>query len=489
MRFKVFLGNTPWYKSGFYGVRAGSRWPHLESNVERYMPFPFQLAYATALLEKHEFEVLLVDGIAEKISEDEFLARINNFNPDLILLEVSTPSFDTDIRFARRLREDIGTSAKLAFCGPHALMYKPGFLDTHPEVDLVLIGEYEQTLNRIARIMAEGDDLTRVPGIVLRDKGGQAIITGSPEVIKDIDTLPWPARHFLPMHNYFDNPGSIPEPSLQIWGSRGCPFSCSYCIWPQLMSGNSYRPRNVHLILDEMEHVCAEYGFRSVYFDDDTFNIGKQRMLEFCKEKKRRKLDIPWAIMARVDLMDREILEAMAETGLAGIKYGIESAEQQLLTHVGKNLNIEKAIENVAITKSLGIKVHLTFMFGIPGETKVTIKKTVKLARQLNPDSIQFSILTPLPGTRIYEELRAKGHIVEAEWNKFDGYFSSVIRTEELTANDLENAVRWAWRIWYGHQVLNNFSWKDVPRLARSIPCYIRNPAAIFNQVKRLMYV
>ncbi len=488
MGFKLFLGNAPWYKSGFYGVRAGSRWPHLESEVERYMPFPFQLAYATALLEKHGFEVLLIDGIAEKLTEDEFLTKLTDFNPDLILLEVSTPSFETDIRFSRRLRKQIGQSAKLAFCGPHALMFKPEFLDAHPEVDLVLIGEYEQTLNRTAQTMDEGNDLTSVPGIILRDKWGKAIFTGPPEVVKEIDTLPWPARHFLPMYNYFDNPGNIPEPSLQMWGSRGCPFSCSYCIWPQLMSGNSYRPRNVHNILDEMEYVCAEYGFHSVYFDDDTFNIGKKRMLDFCEEKIQRKLDLPWAIMARADLMDQEILEAMAEAGLRGVKYGIESAEPKLLAHVRKDLNMRKAVENIAITKKLGIKVHLTFMFGIPGETKETINKTVKLAKRLNPDSIQFSILTPLPGTQIYDELLTKGHLLDANWEKFDGYFSSVIRTEELTAKDLEKAVRWAWSTWYRHRVLHKFSWKDFSRILKSIPCYLRYPVATVNQVKRLFY-
>jgi len=237
-----------------------------------------------------------------------------------------------------------------------------------------------------------------------------------------------------------------------------------------------------------MESVCAEYGLHSVYFDDDTFNIGKKRMLDFCNEKIKRKLDLPWAFMARADLMDQEILETMAEAGLKGVKYGIESAEPKLLAHVRKDLNLRKAVENIAITKKLGIKVHLTFMFGIPGETKETINKTVKLAKRLNPDSIQFSILTPLPGTQIYDELLTKGHLLDANWEKFDGYFSSVIRTEELTSKDLEKAVRWAWSTWYRHRVLHKFSWKDFSRILKSIPCYLRYPVATINQVKRLFY-
>jgi radical SAM superfamily enzyme YgiQ (UPF0313 family) len=392
------------------------------------------------------------------------------------------------MKLTRRLRNRINKDVKLAFCGTHALIYEPGFLDAHPEVDLVFIGEYEYTLKKTAVRMAQRKDLTRVPGLILRDHEGKSICTGQPELIKDIDSLPWPARHFLPMHKYFDNPGDIPEPSLQMWASRGCPFSCSFCIWPQLMNANTYRTRAVEKILDEMEHVCSEYGFRSVYFDDDTFNIGKKRMLHFCREKTRRKLDIPWAIMARVDLMDREILEAMAEAGLIAVKYGIESASSELLAHIGKDLNLDKAIENVAITKSLGIKVHLTFMFGIPGETVDTVNKSIQLALQMNPDSIQFSILTPMPGTRIYEEFKTKGHLLVTDWEKYDGYFSAVIRTDELSSKDLEQAVRRAWRSWFRHKFLHKLSWHDFPKMIRYLPGYLGNPKATINQIKRLFY-
>jgi radical SAM superfamily enzyme YgiQ (UPF0313 family) len=489
MGFKLFLGNSPWYKPGFYGVRAGSRWPHLESEVERYMPFPFQLAYATALLEKHEFEVLLLDGIAERISEEVFLDRIIQFDPDLIVLEVSTPSFNTDISFARRLRSRIDSNVKLAFCGPHALMFNPEFLSTYPEIDLILVGEYEHTLLRTAQSLSSREELNEIKGLIYRNRDGKFINTGSPELTKDVDKFPWPARYSLPMHNYFDQPGNIPAPTLQMWASRGCPYLCSYCIWPQLMNGNVYRPRKVEAILDEMEQVSDHYGFKSVYFDDDTFNIGKQRMLDFCHEKIRRKIALPWAIMARADLMDREILEAMARSGLWAVKYGIESAEPRLTKHVGKNLNISKAIENVLITKELGIKVHLSFMFGIPGETKETIKRSVRLANKLDPDSIQFSILTPLPGTRIYDELKDRGHLKQANWEQFDGYFSAVIRTDDLSAKDLEEAVRWAWRAWYRHKVIHKLSWRDLTRFFGSIPTHLRHPTATVNQIKRLFNV
>jgi radical SAM superfamily enzyme YgiQ (UPF0313 family) len=488
MGLKAFLGNAPWRKPGFYGVRAGSRWPHFESELERYMPFPFQLAYAAALMEQHQFEVLLVDGIAEKITEDAFSRRILKQAPDLILLEVSTPSFSVDLQFAQRLRTRVGPDVIIAFCGPHAPMYSPLFIETHPFVDMVLRGEYEKTLLNVARRLSKGQPLDGIKGLIYRNKRGAAVSTGNPELIDNIDDMPWPARHYLPIQDYFDQPGGLPGPTLQMWASRGCPYACSFCLWPQLMNGSTYRPRSVDAILEEMEQVSAQYNLKSVYFDDDTFNIGKARMLSFCREKIRRQVKLPWAIMARADTMDQDILKAMARAGLWAVKYGVESANPELLAHVGKKLDLQKAVENIRITQRLGIKTHLTFMFGIPGETQTTIRRTVALAKKLNPDSVQFSLLTPLPGTRIYDELQACGHLKNCAWEQYDGYFSAVIRTKELSASELEDALRWAWRQWYRHRMLTNLKRQDLLRMAKSLPDYFRHPAATMQQLKRLLY-
>jgi len=486
---RVFLGNAPWSKPGFYGVRAGSQWPHFEAAKNSYMPFPFQLAYAAALLERQNAEVLLVDGIAERMSDGAFQDGIMSFGPDVVLLEVSTPSIDADLRTARRLKTVLPPGAKLAFAGPHAPMFSPDFLVENREVDIILQGEYELTLSNLVEAMGNGTGLQRVPGLLFRGSNEGIESTGPPQIIEDIDSLPWPARHFLPMSNYFDNPGNIPEPALQMWGSRGCPYSCSFCIWPQLMNGNRYRPRSVSAILDEIEHEARAFGCRSVYFDDDTFNIGKVRMLEFCREKIRRGLDIPWAIMARADLMDREILEAMSAANLQAVKYGIESADAQLLANVNKRLDIDKAVENVRLTKQMGIMVHLTFMFGIPQETRATIRKSVRLAKKLNPDSVQFSLLTPLPGTRIYDELLAKGHLSADDWRKYDGYHTAVIRTDSLDANDLEAELAWAWRSWFRHRALSNSIFKDAARLVRILPRCLRHPRSALGQIKNLLRV
>lgn len=252
------------------------------------------------------------------------------------------------------------------------------------------------------------------------------------------------------MNKYWDLPGDIPYPSVQMLASRGCPFNCNFCLWPQVMyQGNSYRTRNIKDVVDEMEYLVKNRGFKSVYFDDDTFNVGKERMLQFCQAIRQRGLEsIPWAIMARADLMDREILEQMKSAGLWAVKYGVESCVQDLVEKYGKNMNLSKTTNIIKITKDLGIRVHLTFCFGISGETRESIQRTIDFALDQDPESVQFSILTPFPGTRLFEELDKKGMILTKDWSKYDGHSSCVFEPEGLSVKDLEIGKRRAYYLW-----------------------------------------
>ena len=450
---RVFLGNAPWKKNGHYGVRAGSRWPHFERDESRYMPFPFQLAYAAALLEQDGINVLLVDGIGERMSDGEFLERIRLYGPDLVLLEVSTISIDVDMRFVREARRIIGPGCKIALCGLHAFMREPRFFDENPDVDFALVGEYEFTLLGLAKALESGGNLSGVPGLLYRAGDGKVEINPPRPLVDDVDCFPWPSRHFLPMDKYHDDPWQcLPEPCVQMWATRGCPFNCIFCCWPQIMYGsNKYRMRDPMKVVDEMEWLVKEKGFKSVYFDDDTFNINKRFVLAICSEIKKRKLNVPWAIMARADTMDREMLIALREAGLVALKYGVESASQRIVDGIGKKLDLKKVKKVVKMTRKMGIKYHLTFMFGLPGETKRTMRKNIRMALKLDPDSVQFSIATPFPGSRYFNMLDEKGYILSRNWEEYDGYNTAVIRTEKLSARDLEEG-RWrAVEAWNEH--------------------------------------
>ena len=245
---KILLGNPPWKKGNRLGVRAGSRWPFTMevpegTRIPPYVPFPFFLAYAAAVLERERFPTLLVDAIAEGLTEDEYFARVKALNPDLILHETSTASFDVDLAIAKRLKET--TAARIALSGPHVSVLTDDVMKENGWIDFILIGEYELTLRELCQQLEHSGPLQDVMGLSFRRPDGAIVHNPRRPSVRDLDSLPWPARHFLPMHNYRDSFCDMPHPMLQLWSSRGCPFRCVFCLWPDVMYGDHlYRPRN-----------------------------------------------------------------------------------------------------------------------------------------------------------------------------------------------------------------------------------------------------
>jgi len=402
------------------------------------MPFPFFLAYATAVLEQAGIDVFLYDAIAERASNEDFMVIVKQHEPDVIVIETSTPSIDVDLEWARKLREQHPYS-KIVFCGTHAEMFSKSWLNLNPSIDHVIRGEYEVALYEMVCLMETSQE---VP----------AIYDGK---LVDIDMLPWPARHFLPMKNYGgDSVGNwMPLPFATMWASRGCPYSCSFCVWPQLMyGGTTYRTRNPIDVVDEVEHLVKEQGFKSIFFDDDTFNVRKGYVLCICQELKRRNLNIPFAIMARADCMDREMLIALKGAGLRALKYGVESGSQEILDRCGKQLNLEKVKKIVPLTMNMGIKVHLTFMFGLPGETQETVQQTIDLMLELKPDTLQIGVACPWPGTIFYNELIARGHLLPCKYEDYAHVGGAVIKTDALSKQEIEQAANKARLIWDGRK-------------------------------------
>ena len=453
---RVMLVNPPWRSGKRCGVRAGSRWPLTmdigNASIPGYLPYPFFLAYATAVLKKNGINAVIVDAIAEGLSNEELLERARGFSPDLVLIEAATASIENDLGWAEKLK-DISEFTKIAFAGTHVSAFKEGFLSGNPQIDYLIVGEYEFACLELARSIEENELPKDVPGIIYRDKTGKIISNAGTKGISDLDELPFPERLTLPIYNYNDSGGTgTPSPTVQVMASRGCPFGCIFCLWPQVLYGNrKYRAHNPMRVVDEMDLLVKEYGFKGVYFDDDTFNIGKERILKICKEIKRRAIRVPWSIMARADTSDYETLRTMRGAGLCALKFGVESASQELINNCEKGLDLKVVEKAVGYCKKLGIKTHLTFTFGLPQETHKTIKDTIAYALRLNSHSAQFSLATPFPGTKYYNLLDEKGHLLTKDWKKYDGNRYSVIRGEDVSAKELEAALKKAKRIWDIH--------------------------------------
>ena len=414
------------------------------------MPFPFLLGYAAAVLEAAGHDVHVIDACAERMDRPTFLARTAAFAPDFVMLEISTPSLTEDLRTVAGLR-DAGFSGPLVLGGLHKPLYTTPFLAGLPLIEGTLIGEYEYTLLELLSALATDPRGPRdaIPGLIWR-RGEELLDGGRKHSQEDLDDIPWPARHLFPMDCYHDLPGGIPGPSVQLWASRGCSFTCDFCAWPQILYGdNAYRVRSADAVAEEVEAMLAQ-GYASVYFDDDTFNLGRKRTEDLARAFETRGIQAPWAFMGRADTCRPDQFVELAKTGLRAVKFGVESADTSRLKRIGKNLDVDMVRRSVQTAHDHDIKVHLTFMFGLPGETLETMQRTLDLAYELDPDSAQFTIAVPFPGSRFYDQMISEGRLAaeDIDFDALDGYRTGVVSTDALEADQIISFVHGIHRRW-----------------------------------------
>ncbi|BCK86736.1 hypothetical protein MIZ01_0502 [Sideroxyarcus emersonii] len=495
---KVLFTNPPWYKAptptqpGWRGVRAGSRWPHtfevhshtirdglIAELVGGYLPFPVWLATAAAFAKREGFDTVIRDSLSMGETYESFYAYVKQFSPDFVVLESSTPTVRIDLEIAARIRALV-PEVKILFTGLHVEFEQEDFLEQHAEIDFLIYGEYEVPTLQLLCALRDGGDLSEISALIYRADGMVKKNKDEPpaskqNVIKirknpfaklpDLSSFPWADREGLPNLNYFDGVCGLERPQLQLMATRGCPYGCIFCAWPQMLfRGPRYRKRSAQDVVDEIKANLAKVPYKSIYIDDDTFNISKEYVIELAGKLKEAGIGgvIPWSTMGRADLMDRPTLEALRDAGLFSIKYGVESGDQDIIDEIDKRMNVEKNVAMIRLTKELGIRVHLTFTFGLPSDTADTIEETIKLACSLPADTVQFSIATPFPGTEMYRMYDEKGWIVSKNWDDYNGSTVAVSRTENFTAAQLENYVKEAYRRFDQAQVERSFNSGDA---------------------------
>jgi len=438
---RILLANVPWERKDKYGVRAGSRWPFTlkpdDGGKRSYLPFPFFLAYAAALLKKSGEEISLIDAIAEGMNYEIFQDKLKAYGPDIIVLEASTPSFENDIKVIKEIKLSLD-SCRIVLSGPHASVFAGDILREHEFIDYILVGEYEYILFDLINCLKKNSGFDEVSGLAYRENNKVKISKRRPTISK-LDDLPWPFREGLPIYNYNDGFCGLAVPNVQVLASRGCPYQCSFCILPQAIYGeNVHRKRMPARVIDEIQYLLKEYNFKAIYFDDDVFNVDRNYVFAICRKLRERNINTPWAVMAKVDLMDKNLLVEMRNSGLYAVKYGIESADQNVLEFCRKKLDLDKAKEIIKTTKNLGIKVHLTFCLGLPKENRRSIGKTIDFIDEVEPDSLQISFATPFPGTDYFSYVKDNGYLLSEKWSDYDGNYKCIVETDELSADELE---------------------------------------------------
>lgn len=461
---KVLLANPPWIDNEEqYGIRAGSRWPHLRNKQEglEYYPFPFFMASATSVVREAGHEAHAIDAIAENLSSEEFARRMLDGKYDIICLETSSPSWHVDKETAKAAK---ATGAVVVLVGQHATALPDEALTE--DVDYVINGEYDFTLLEIADRLAEGRDAYDAQGLSYRNDQGEVVKNPARPLIKNVDELPWPARDSLPMEKYID-PFCRHAPNAQMTSSRGCVYTCTFCLEPRVFySKPNYRMRTAKSVVDEMEYLVREYQVQEIYFDDASFNINQKRVREICELIIERNLKVYWSCMADAKLT-RDTLELMQRAGCCALKFGVESAVPEILEAIPKPVDLEDVRRVTAICRELGIETHATYTFGLPGETKETLKTTFDFAFELGTDTAQFSVSIPYPGTKFYNDLEKGGFLITKDWSKYNGT-EIVYEYPHLSRGDILEMVK---------RARKRIVWKTVlnPRRAWTYAMMIKN--------------
>lgn len=393
------------------------------ANLRRITP-PLGLAYLAAYLEKNKINVFILDSALEGYDElynkhdgmityglkmEEVKKRVKKINPNLIGVTYPFSCQSENVIEICKAVKEVNGNIKVVVGGVHASALPENILENQKEIDFVVIGEGEETLFELVQnLKTKADNFEQIKGIAYRDRDSGIKLNQRREAIKDIDQIPFPARHLLGTENYIrinapHGPYAKRKRVGNIMTSRGCPGMCLYCSSYKFF-GRQFRARKIESIFKEIDILIEKYGIEEIQFEDDNLTFDRKRAREIFKRLKD--YDLVWCTPngVRIDTIDKEMLKLMKESGCYQLTFGIESGNERVLHKIiRKPINLKKIKPIIDEVKRLGILVHLFFMIGLPTETKKEMLETLKFAKYLNPDSASFAIATPLPGSDLYD--------------------------------------------------------------------------------------
>lgn len=395
MPLKTLFLNPPSFEN--FDGGAGSRWPATRE-IESYW-YPVWLAYPTGMLEGAR----LLDAPPHHVSGEETINIAKDY--EFLVLFTSTPGFPGDIRLAQAIK-NANPRIKIAFVGPHVSVLPEKSLNECAAIDFVCRKEFDYAVTDYAK----GKPLEEIAGVSYR-KGGKVIHNPDAPQIQDLDSLPHVTEVYkrdLDVTRY--NVPFLLHPYVSLYTTRGCPAQCTFCLWPQTLSGHPWRKRSSDDVGAEMAKAKQLWpDVKEFFFDDDTFNIQKARTIELCA--KLKPLGLTWSCTSRVTT-DFETLKAMKEAGCRLLIVGYESGDPQILKNIKKGATVERARQFTKDCHKLGLVIHGDFILGLPGETRETINNTIAFAKELDVETIQVSVAHAYPGTELYDYAVKNGFMV-----------------------------------------------------------------------------
>jgi hopanoid biosynthesis associated radical SAM protein HpnJ len=421
---KTLLLNPPSFEK--FDAGAGARFAATHEVTSFW--YPTWLAYPAGLIP----ESRLLDAPSHGFSPEETVRIATEY--DFVVIFTCTPGFQSDLRLAEMLKA-AKPSIKTAFVGPHVTVLPEESLQASAAIDFVVRKEFDYAVAEFAW----GKTPEEIAGISFR-KNGKIFHNPDRPFIEDLDQLPFVVEIFkrdLDFTKY--NIPFVLYPYISFYTSRGCPALCTFCLWPQTMSGHRWRTRSSENVVAEVRRALGLFPqAKEIFFDDDTFTWSKSRVLELCQ--KLQPLKFTWSCNSRVTT-DFETLKVMKEAGCRLLVVGFESGDPTILKNIKKGATIEQALAFMKNCKRLGITVHGDFQIGHPGETRETIEKTIRLAMQLDPETMQVSISHPYPGTQFYDYLKDQGYLTSATMTDEQGHQLPNIQYPDLSGPEIVKAV------------------------------------------------
>lgn len=398
----ILLINPPFFEQNSVGKERSIKY------VLNIIP-PLGLAYLAAVLEREGFKVGITDYLVEKYSEQDIIRRIEKDKPQIVGITATTATFIWASKIARIIRSNF-PQLILIIGGAHiSAMAQRTMAESC--FDIGVIGEAEETFLALAKSVQEKglSGLEDVNGIIFR-RGQECVLNPRREFIKQLDTLPYPARHLLaPLDRYTPTPASYKRlPLGVIVSSRGCPQQCTFC--DRAVFGNNYRVRSAQNVLGEFDELVDKYGAKEIRFFDDCFALDRARVYKICSSLAKRKTLIPWTCLTTVGSVNKDLLKAMKTSGCWQVLFGLESADEEMLKVLKKGVTLQQNINAVKWAKEAGLSVRADFIVGTPGETKESLEKTLQFAVNARLDYAHFNKFVPYPGTELYEGLTQKGY-------------------------------------------------------------------------------
>ncbi|HZP40604.1 MAG TPA: hopanoid biosynthesis associated radical SAM protein HpnJ [Candidatus Binatia bacterium] len=415
--------------------------------------YPTWLSYPAGMLPGAR----LLDAPPLHMSVDEVVRIARDY--DHVVLHTSTPSFRADVRTAQALKT-AKPDLVIGFVGGHVTARPEESLRfADSAIDYVARKEFDLAVVAVA----EGRPYDDIEGIsFLRD--GAYVHNPEPPALttEQLDALPFSTEVYARDLDYrkYNSP-YCQYPYVSLYTGRGCPARCTFCLWPQVTTGHTYRTRSVENVLEECSRVKRLFPeMKELFFDDDTFTADPKRAVAIAKGLGR--LGITWSTNSRANV-DRETLRALKDNGLRLFVVGYESGNERILKNIRKGVSVERARRFTKDCHDIGILIHGTFIMGLPGETRETIEETIRFALEMKPETVQCSLASPYPGTAMYDWVREHKYLTVDSLVDETGYQKCTVSYPEVSAEEIFKAVETFYRRYYFSR---RYIWKSLKKMA-----------------------